>query len=75
MIAGLQRKESVGGKCLIFDSYGPQGEHPEFGLLAVIEIHRCEMEYARSAGGRKLLEKLKRAGYYPYSDLDRPAVA
>jgi hypothetical protein len=67
--------ETVGGKCLIFDAYGLDGEHKDFGLLVVIEVHRSEMEYAREYGGKKLLDKLKIAGYYPYSDLERPAVA
>lgn len=67
--------DSVGGKCLIFDSYGSDGEHAGFGLLAIIEIHRSEMNYAREHGGKQLIDKLKKAGYYPYSDLDRPAVA
>ena len=66
--------ETVGGKCLIFDAYGNDGQEAEFGLLAIIEIHRSEMEYARRRGGQKLVDKLKQAGYYPYSDLDRPAV-
>ena len=66
--------ETVGGKCLIFDAYGLEAEHADFGLLAIIEIHRSEMDYAREFGGRDLLEKLKDAGYYPYSDLARPAV-
>ncbi len=67
--------ETVGGKCLIFDAYGLDQEQAEFGLLAIIEIHRSEMEYARQSGGEKLLAKLKKAGHYPYSDMDRPAVA
>jgi hypothetical protein len=67
--------DTVGGKCLIFDAYGSDGEHAEFGLLAIIEVHRSEMEYARKHGGRQLIGKLKQAGYYPYSDMDRPAVA
>lgn len=67
--------ETVGGKCLIFDAYGFDRDHAEFGLLAIIEIHRSEMEYARKRGGDKLLTKLKKSGYYPYSDIDRPAVA
>ncbi len=65
---------TVGGKCLIFDAYGFDGEHTEFGLLLVIEIHRSEMDYAREHGGEELLEKLKQAGHYPYSDMERPAV-
>jgi hypothetical protein len=67
--------DTVGGRCLIFDAYGLDGERSEFGLLAIIEIHRSEMEYARKHGGEKLLNKLKKAGCYPYSDMDRPAVA
>ena len=63
-----------GGRCLIFDAYGSAKHHPEFGLLAIIEVHRSEMEYARKKGGAKLIRKLKKAGYYPYSDLDRPPV-
>lgn len=77
--------EVVGGKCLIFDSYGnpPKrkklfgllGEIAPFGLLVVIEVFRSEMEFARRKGGAVLLEKLKEAGYYPYSDLNRQPVA
>jgi hypothetical protein len=67
--------ETLGGKCLIFDSYGQAADEPaDFGLLLVIEIHRSEMEYAREHGGQLLLDRLKEAGHYPYSDLDRPAV-
>lgn len=65
----------IGGRCLIFDAFGPDRSHSEFGLLAIIEIHRSEMDFARERGGELLIEKLKSAGYYPYSDLDRPAVA
>ena len=66
--------ETIGGKCLIFDAYATDVEHSEFGLLLVIEIHRSEMDYARKNGGSKLIEKLKKSGVYPYSDMDRPAV-
>ncbi|MCO8120404.1 suppressor of fused domain protein [Stieleria sp. TO1_6] len=67
--------KTVGGKCLIFDAYDFEGNHAEFGLLAIIEIYRSEMVYAREHGGTKLIAKLKQAGCYPYSDMDRPAVA
>ena len=69
--------EHVGGKCLIFDSYGPSSSEPTrgFGILAVIEIHRSEMDFARSTGGSELIQRLKAAGHYPYSDLDRDPVA
>lgn len=67
--------ESVGGKCLIMDSYGFEGDQAEFGLMVLIEVFPSEMNYARKNGGRQLLDKLKEAGHYPYSDLDRTPVA
>lgn len=70
-----QEMETVGGKCLIFDAYGLDDKLAEFGLLAIIEIHRSEMEYAWEHGGRALIAKLKEADHYPYSDMERPAVA
>jgi len=69
--------EPIGGKCLIFDGYACHSDDvaDRFGLLAAIEIFRSEMEYARAHGGAKLIARLKSKGYYPYSDLDRRAVA
>jgi len=69
-----EEMEVVGGRCLIFDGYGSSGDHEEFGLLALIEVHRSEMDFARQHGGERLIEKLMQAGHYPYSDLDRSAV-
>jgi len=67
----------LGGKCLVFDGYTPwtEDEATEFGLLAVIEVFRSEMEWARSMGTDVLLRRLKESGHYPYSDLDREPVA
>jgi hypothetical protein len=67
----------VGGKCLIFDDYGSHTEKSvrRFGMLAVIEVFRSEMNFARTHGGAQLIAKLKSAGHYPYSDLDREPVA
>ena len=66
--------EGIGGKCLIFDAY--KADTPsDFGVLTVIEIHRSEMDFARNNGGGALLEKLKQAGHYPYSDMARIPVA
>lgn len=69
--------ERVGGKCLIIDGYACHSDDfaNNFGLLALIEIFRSEMDYARENGGAALIEKLKSEGHYPYSDLDRePAI-
>ncbi|HLW64322.1 MAG TPA: suppressor of fused domain protein [Gemmataceae bacterium] len=69
--------EGIGGKCLVLDGYACHSDEvvEAFGLLAVIEVFRSEMEYAREYGGAELIERLKAKGYYPYSDLDRKAVA
>jgi hypothetical protein len=69
--------DAVGGKCLIFDSYGrdPDDAVEDFGLLLLIEIFRSEMEFAREHGGAVLLKRLRSQGYYPFSDLDREPVA
>jgi hypothetical protein len=68
--------EHVGGKCLIFDGYGPHSDDvaQDFGLLVVIEVYRSEMQYAREHGGATLLQMLKDAGHHPYSDLNRKPV-
>ena len=65
--------------CLVLDEYAPDGipftiDGRRHGLLLCIEVFRAEMEYARKHGGRALLAKLKQAGHYPYSDLDRQPV-
>ncbi len=65
--------------CLIFDEYAPDNipfeiDGERFGLLLCLEIFPEEMNYARENGPDALLEKLKRAGHYPYSDLDRTPV-
>ena len=65
--------KDIGGKCLIFDAYNSPSS-ANFGVLAVIEIFRSEMEFARANGGAALLQKLKDAGCYPYSDMERNPV-
>jgi hypothetical protein len=69
--------ESVGGKSLIFDGYGSRTDKTvrRFGILAVIEVFRSEMDFARSHGGSELIARLRASGHYPYSDLDREPVA
>lgn len=66
----------VGGACLIFDGFACHTDDvvDRFGLLLLLEVFRSEMEYARSHGGGALLAKLKEAGHYPYSDMDRRPV-
>ena len=66
--------DTVGGKCLIFQAYKGGEERQPFGMMAVIEIFRDEMNYARENGTATLVEKLKAAGHFPYSDLDRDPV-
>lgn len=69
--------EGVGGMCLVFDEYGDSNPYvrQDFGLLAIIEVFRSEMEFAHRNGGEALINLLKQAGHYPYSDLDRKPVA
>jgi len=69
--------ERIGGKCLIFDVYAPQHDFwtEDFGLMLIMEVHRSEMDFARSHGGSELIRLLKEAGHYPYSVMDRDPVA
>jgi hypothetical protein len=71
-----EEMERIGGKCLIFDDYGSclDDDAGRFGLLAIIEVHRIEMDFARENGSDALFDKLRAAGCYPYSDLDREPV-
>ena len=61
--------------CIIFDIYshfkiGKEKHH----LLLCTQVFKEELEYAQEKGTKKLIRKLKKAGYYPYSDLNRQAV-
>jgi len=67
-------------KCLVFDEYrNPDADlivgSTPYGLLLIIEVFRSEMEFAMLEGTAALLDRLKSAGHYPYSDLDRGSVA
>jgi hypothetical protein len=44
------------------------------GLLLCIAIHRTECNFAKANGSDVLLKRLKGAGIYPYSHLDRAPV-
>lgn len=75
----LPGKEGEPNRCLIFDEYAPDGTPFEIDgkkhcLLLCLEVFRSEMEYAMEHGGDAVLKKLKAAGHYPYSDLDREPV-
>lgn len=69
--------EDVGGACFILAEFVPPIDFGPgcFGILAVIEVFRTEMEIARKQGGALLVERLKAAGHFPYSDMDRKPVA
>lgn len=75
----LPQDEGKPNICLILDEYKPDGKEfkigdRKHGLLLVMEVHKNEMEFAIANGTEKLVEKLKKKGYYPYSDLDRKSV-
>jgi len=64
----------------IFDNYVPGNDEFKIGkrghhLLLCMEIFESEMEFSWDNGSDKLFDLLKKKGYYPYSDLDREAVA
>jgi hypothetical protein len=65
--------------CVLVDRFD-RGEPFEIGdrkhhLLLCMEIFPSEQEYARMYGSAALIERLKNSGDYPYTDLDRRAVA
>ena len=67
-------------RCLIFDDYKPDKKEFKIGdrkhhLLLCLEVFRSEMEFARKNGSSELFSLLRQKGFYPYSDLDREAVA
>jgi hypothetical protein len=62
----------------IFDAVSaPEASKAEgVGLMLIMEIFESEKDYAHGQqAGAELLEMLKAAGHYPYSDMDREAVA
>jgi hypothetical protein len=76
----VPKGEGEEGACFIFDVYQPDQTEFNIGdrkhhLLLCIQLHRSEVEYAMTNGGQELIRKLKQAGNYPYSDLDRIPVA
>lgn len=80
--------KQLAGRCFIFDELPAAAPVPvptslderspldgkRFGVLLAIEVFRKEMDWAREQGTEKLVERLKTAGAYPFSDLDREPV-
>ncbi|MGN6416862.1 MAG: hypothetical protein ACTHMC_05200 [Pseudobacter sp.] len=65
--------------CLIFDQYQPSDNkflvgESEHHLLLCLEIFKSEMDYSRTNGSAALFNKLREAGHYPYSDMNREPV-
>ena len=76
----IPNKEGEDNTCILFDLYGSENTKLIIGdrehhLLLCLQIFRSELNFARENGSETLLNKLKEAGYYPYSDLDRDPVA
>lgn len=67
--------EHVAGRFIIMDCYKPECFDENFGLMLMIEIFESEFNFKQKNGGDALIERLKRKGHYPYSDLKRKAVA
>jgi hypothetical protein len=65
-----------GNTCIVFDkAVGGQTLLGEpFGVLWCIRVHPQELAFARSESTGGLIERLKSAGVYPNSDLDRASV-
>jgi hypothetical protein len=75
----LQTAEIPGDEentCVVFDRAigGETLAGEPFGLLWCIAVHPEELAFARSHGTEALVERLKAAGVYPSSDLDRDPV-
>jgi len=76
----LPNGEDEENSCLVFDLYEPDNKKFKIGdrqhhLLLCIQVFRSEMEFSRANGSVELFKKLKEAGHYPYSDLEREPVA
>ena len=75
----LPGQEDGPKKYILFDEYAPDGISFEIDgkkhcLLLCLEVFQSEMEYSIENGSDSVLNKLKKAGAYPYSDLDRKPV-
>ncbi len=71
--------EGKDNTCIVFDDYNPNDRVFRIGdrthyLLLCMEIFESEMTYARENGSDGLFKRLREAGHYPYSDMDRDPV-
>lgn len=71
--------EHLNGKCVILDMLNePKADQrifgKSFGLLLIMEVFRSEMEFAMQGKTAELIEKLKAAGVYPFSAMNREPV-
>jgi hypothetical protein len=78
--AELPVRENEPNRWIIFTEYKKSDTsfmigNKKHGLLLVIEVFESEMEYAMKHGSESMLNKLMEKGCYPYSDLDREALA
>ena len=75
----MPQSEGQPNVCLMLDEYAPNGKRFVINgrrhcLLLYMEVLPRELEEARRSGSAAVLERLKQAGHYPYSDLDRESV-
>lgn len=66
--------ETIGGKCFFFWPHQGSSVDASLGLMMIIEIHSSEMEFARSEGPSKLVDKLKNSKAFPFSYPERLSV-
>ena len=67
--------DAMAGSNVILDTYKPEFFNKDFGLMLIMEIFPSELEYKTKNGGDALIDLLKQADHYPYSDLNRNPVA
>jgi len=66
--------DHVAGRFVLLDAFQSTSFSKKFGLMLMMEIFESEYNFKSENGGDALIQKLKDAGYYPYSDMDRSPV-
>lgn len=77
--AQIPQEEGGEDMYVLFDEFDTKGipfviDDKRYGLLLCIEVFKQELEYAQENGSEKLINILKSADVYPYSDLSRESV-